>query len=322
MASMSRIDGSPSLDPRAINLNLLPALEALLETRSVSAAARRTHVSQSAMSHTLSRLRAVLGDPLLVPEGRALVLSPHAQALLARLPEALDRLGEALAPRERFDPRTTRRTFRVATLDYFELVILEDVMAHLAAHAPHASLWVERVSTATLPALAAGEIDLALVGEASLPRLPTLARAELFRDPFAVMMRPGHPLARARTLTLDRYLSYPHVVVTVEGRVDGAVDRALEAHGRARHVSLRVPHFATAPLAILGSDALSTIASSVAARAHALYGVVVKAPPLTLPSANIVAVWPRRLEADEGARWLRSLFVDGTLRPRGLRRAR
>ena len=80
------------LDARRINLTLLPALEALLETRSVTAAARRTSVSQSAMSHSLARLREVLGDPLLTPAGRNLVLSPRAARLAASLPGALDQL--------------------------------------------------------------------------------------------------------------------------------------------------------------------------------------------------------------------------------------
>ena len=311
-----------SIDTRGINLNLLPALEALLETRNVSAAAKRTHVSQSAMSHTLARLREVMGDPLLLPAGRGFVLSPRAEALAAKLPTALDQLADALSPPERFDPATTRRTFRIATLDYFELVVLEDVMAHFAAHAPHASLWIERVSASVLPALVAGEIDLALVGESTLPKLPSLVRHALYEDAFAVMMRPAHPLARARKLSLERYLAYPHVVVTVEGRAEGAVDRALAGQGAVRQVSLRVPHFATAPLAVLGSDALCTIAHSVATRAHALYGIVVKAPPLALPSPSVMAVWPRRLEADEGAQWLRALFVEGTLLRRAQPRAR
>lgn len=311
MPPMNRMDTS-ALDVRAINLNLLPALEALLSTRNVSAAARRAHVSQSAMSHTLARLRAVLGDPLLVPEGRGLVLTPRAARLATTLPAALDGLGRALAPGEPFDPKTTRRTFRLATLDYFEVVALEGLLAHLRAHAPHASVWIDRLSSATLPALLAGEVDLALVGEASLPRLPALARQALYRDPFAVLLRPGHPAARARTLTLERYLAYPHVVVTVEGRADGAVDRALEAHGARREVCLRVPHFATAPLAVLGSDALCTIASSIAERARALHGLVVRKPPIALPAPALVAVWSKRAEEDAGARWFRSLFVEGS----------
>ncbi len=307
------------LDARRINLNLLPALEALLATRSVTAAARRTSVSQSAMSHSLARLREVLGDPLLTPVGRGLVLTPRAAHLAASLPGALDQLTTALAPGKPFDPATTRRTFRLATLDYFEVAVLEDFMAYLRAHAPHASVWIDRLSAASLPALLAGEIDLALVGDGLLPRLPALARQELYRDPFRVMMRPDHPAAKKRALSLETYLAYPHVVVTVEGRSDGAVDRALEAVGAKRSVTLRLPHFSTAPLAVLGSDALCTIASSIAERGRALYGLVTRAPPVDLPSPAIVAVWAQRTTADEGARWFRSLFLEGKATSRHLR---
>ena len=315
---MTNID-TQALDARAINLNLLPALEALLATRNVSAAARRAHVSQSAMSHTLARLRAVIGDPLLVPDGRGLALTPRAARLAATLPSALDRLTLALGPSEPFDPMTTTRTFRVATLDYFELVALEALMAYLGAHAPRASVWIERVSPATLPALLAGEVDVALVGETSLPRLSGITRRPLFRDPFAVMLRPGHPAAKGRGLSLAQYLAYPHVVVTVEGRADGAVDRALEARGVARDVRLRVPHFATAPLAVRDSDAICTIASSVAERARTLHGIVVKKPPVTLPAPTIIAMWAKRTDEDEGARWFRSLFLEQKAMPPHLR---
>jgi DNA-binding transcriptional LysR family regulator len=294
-----------------LNLNLLPALAALLETRSVSAAAKKTHVSQSAMSHTLAKLRVALGDPLLVASGRMLVLTPRASRLAATLPIALDQLAETLAPSQPFDPRTTRRTFRLTTLDYFEIAILGDFMRYLRAHAPHAEVWIERVSERTLPALVAGEIDLALVGEASLPRSTALMRAELYRDPFTVMMRPGHPASRRRVLSLADYLAHPHVVVTVEGRADGAVDRALEPTGKRRDVVLRVPHFATAPLAVRDSDALCTIASSIAERAHALYGLVLRTPPIRLPPASVVAVWSKRANEDEAGRWFRDLFVSG-----------
>ena len=100
--------------------------------------------------------------------------------------------------------------------------------------------------------------------------------------------------------------------MTVEGRADGAVDRALEEHGSRREVCLRVPHFATAPLAVLGSDALCTIASSVAERARALHGLLVRTPPIELPAPAIVAVWGKRAEDDAAARWFRSLFVEGS----------
>src|SRR5688572_12406992 len=94
------------LDGRTLNLNLLPALEALLVERSVSAAARRMHVSQSAMSHSLARLRELFGDPLLVavPGARGLALTARAAQLLETLPSALEQLNEAIAKPEPFDP--------------------------------------------------------------------------------------------------------------------------------------------------------------------------------------------------------------------------
>ncbi len=312
------------LDIRRINLNLLPALEALLATRSVSEAARRTHVSQSAMSHSLARLRQTLDDPLLTPAGRTLVLSPRAARLATTLPAALDQLVAALAPSQPFSAATTRRTFRLATLDYFEVTVLAEVMAYFREQAPHASIWIERLSPATPAALLAGEVDLALGGEASLPRSAELARRPLHEDPFAVLLRPGHPAAKKRTLSLATYLAYPHVVVTVDGRADGVVDRALAARDARREVVLRVPHFATAPLAVQSSNVLCTIASSIAERAHELYGLEVRAPPIALPSPTIVAVWPHRLEQDEGGRWFRSLFLEGKvrLRPEAARKRR
>lgn len=300
-----------TLDISRINLNLLPSLAALLETRNVSAAARKTHVSQSAMSHTLGKLRVVLGDTLLVPSGRALVLTPHANRLAAALPAALDRLAETLTPSPPFDPRTTKRTFRLVTLDYFEIAMLGDFLAYFRAHAPDAKVWIDRVSERAIPALVNGEIDLALVGEVTIPRSPALSRVELYRDPFVVMMRRDHPAAKARTLSLAKYLAYPHVVVTVEGRADGAVDRALETHGKTRDVVLRLPHFATAPLAVRDSDALCTIASSVGRRARELYGLALRTPPIALPSAAVIATWSKRVDDDEGGRWFRSIFLDG-----------
>jgi DNA-binding transcriptional LysR family regulator len=306
---------------RNANLNLLPALEALLEAKNVSVAARRVHVSQSAMSHSLAKLRELLGDPLLVPSGRSLVLTPRAARIAERLPAAIDELERAVEPPRPFLPAESKRTFRVATLDYFEFVMLGDLLAYFGTHAPHAQIWIERFSPASVPALLAGEIDLALVGETSIARTHGLARAELYRDPFSVMLRKGHPAARRKRLSLETYLEYPHVVVTIEGRHDGAVDRALERQGAHRNVALRVPHFATAPLAVIQSDALCTIASSVALRARALHAVELRAPPIELPAAGIFAVWSKRVEADDGGRWFRELFTSGQLAPARLKRS-
>ncbi len=238
-------------------------------------------------------------------------MSVSASSAPQTLPAALDRLAETLSPSPPFDPKTTRRTFRLVTLDYFEIAMIGDFLAYFRTHAPSAAVWVDRISERAMPTIVNGEVDLALVGEATIPRSPALSRVELYRDPFVVIMRRGHPAAKGRTLSLAKYLAYPHVVVTVEGRADGAVDRALEAHGKTRRVVLRVPHFATAPLAVRDSDALCTIASSVGERARELYGLQLRTPPITLPSAGVVATWSKRVDDDDGGRWFRRISLEG-----------
>jgi DNA-binding transcriptional LysR family regulator len=316
MADMSGID------VRAMNLNLLPALEALLVEGSVSGAARRAHVSQSAMSHSLAKLRELFGDPLFLPAGRRLVATPRAVELLASLPRALDQLGLAVAAREPFRPGVSRRVFRVATVDYFELTTLPYLLAYLAKHAPLVRVEIERFAGGHLTALVAGEVDLALVS-AAIPPPVGVRRAALYDDPFSVIVRPGHPLV-GRKLDLDRYLSLGHVLVSVEGRSEGVVDRALAKLGKSRSVSLRVPHFISAPLAVAESDLICTIASSVAQRSRELFGLRVLPPPLELPPASVVALWSRRHDQDPAAKWFRELFIDGRATSpfvRALRRA-
>lgn len=311
MGEMSKID------VRAINLNLLPALEALLATGSVGEAARRMFVSQSAMSHSLAKLREIFGDPLLVTSGRRLVMTPLAERLSREIGAALDGLDRAVSLPEPFDPVKSKRVFRIATVDYFELTALPDLMALLSTIAPGVGIEIERLSPSIFPLLVAGEIDLALLGDSAQVPLAGLRRATLFDHAFSVIVRPDHPRVR-RKLDLETYLDLGHILVSVEGRRDGAVDRALAKIGRTRRIALRVPHFVTAPLAVLHSDHVCTIASSVAERAEALFGLRVLPPPLDVPPAAVIALWSRLRDEDEGGKWFRSLFLaeDGLLRQR------
>lgn len=294
---------------RALNLNLLPALDALLRERSVSAAARRMGVSQSAMSHSLAKLRGLLDDPLLVATGRGMVATPRGEELAAALPPALASLHQVLAGPAAFDPRATQREFRIATFDYFEITTLPDVLRYLRDHAPGITLSVERMDSRSVDRLVHGDIDLILGAEA-MPMPAGLMQRMLYRDPFAVMVRADHPRVKSR-MSLARYTELDHVLVSVEGRARGAVDRALAERKLSRRVSLRLPHFSTAALAVLHSDMACTIASTVAYRAKELYGVRVLPPPLELPRAGIIAWWPRQHQDDPARRWFRDVILGG-----------
>lgn len=296
-------------DIRRINLNLLPALEALLREGSVSGAARKLNVTQSAMSHALGRLRAVLQDPLLVPSGRGLTPTPRARSILAALPQALDRLGDAVQAGEGFDPRRSTRSFRIATLDYFELATLPELLSYWAAEAPGVQLQLERLGPTHFDELAQGTLDLVLAA-AHLPVPLSIPRKVLYQDPFSVIARADHP-AVGRRLTLAQYLALGHVLVSVEGRREGVVDRALAEKGLTRRILLRVPHFASAPLAVQNSDLICTVASTIAHRARQQGGIRILAPPLALPPTPVALFWPPSDTLDPAATWLRQIFLDG-----------
>lgn len=307
-----------SFDLSAFNLNLVPSLAALLRHRAVGAAAQEVGVSQSAMSHSLAKLRAQFDDPLLVPQGRRFVLSARAQVLAETLPAVLAQLHDTLGGRPKFDPASASLTLHIASVDYFEFTALPTVLEYLREHAPGVRLSLERLTAASAAELQAGRLDM-ILGGTGLVRGAGLERAELYRDPFKVIVRDGHPKIRRRP-SLRAYLAADHVVVRFESRGGGVVDRVLAEAGHQRRVGLWVPHFVSAPLAVAGSDMISTVASAVAERARALFGVRVFEPPLALPSANITMWWPTSHAHDPARTWFRELMRSGAFLPTTMRR--
>ena len=250
------------------------------------------------MSHSLAKLRELFGDPLLVavPRARGLALTSRAAHLLETLPSALEQLNEAIATPEPFEPLECKQVFRIATVDYFEIVMLPYLMRHLAEHAPKVSLEIQRTSPAALASLAAGDVDLALVATTQPVSLAGLRRTTYYRDPFAVLARKDHP-AIGRRLDLETYLSLSHVAVKIEGNREGAIETSLAKLGKTRHVALCVPHFFSAPLAVSCTDYIATMVSTIAARARELPRATRAEGTLRDPSVGsdrAVAPSPRR----------------------------
>lgn len=293
-------------DGIALNLNLLPSLALLLETRNVTHAARRAGVSQSAMSHALAALRAQYADELLVASGRRLLPTPRAEALAQELPALLAHMRRVLEGEASFDPATASRSFRIATFDYFDLTMLPALLERTRSSAPRVSFALERFSLSSIEALEEGRIDLALVSATQKPARAGLSVRSMGADPFVVIARRGRFSPRAK-LTLDQFVDAGHVLVSLESKSLGVVDHALEASGRARWIALRVQHFVAAALAVASSDLLCTLPSSVAARVSAMLDLQTFAPPIPLATPKMIALWPRSRERDAAHRWLRSL---------------
>jgi DNA-binding transcriptional LysR family regulator len=282
------------------DLNLLVTLDVLLAERSVTKAAARLGLSQPAVSHALARLREDLDDPLLVREGRGMVLTPRAESLAPALRSTLQDLRRLVDRGPTFDPTTARGTFSLSAPDALATFI-PPILSAMAV-GPGIGLEIRHPSTSS--AAFAADLTLDLL-PAEAPGMVS-RRLGLLHD--RVAMRCDHP-ARGRPWDLDAYLAWPHVLVRTATGGPSQVARALAGLGRGRRVGLEVHNWLLAPYAVAGTDLLFTGAGELLAPLCASLGLVLAPPPLPLEPAPVVALWPERLHADPGHRWFRETVV-------------
>lgn len=289
-----------------IDLNLVVALHALLEERSVTAAARRIGLSQPAASHALSRLREHFGDPLLIRSGRAMVPTPRAQALTGEVRRVVGELERLLSTVE-VAPEALQIDFRLATDDYVGATLLPRLVGRLAELAPGVSLDVlPRGVPGRKALLRQGKVDLA-VGYFSGAGMD-LHRAHLYDDDWVCVLRRGHP-ALAVPFTAEVWAGLSHVIVSPTGGRRGEVDTALQRRGLVRRVAYAVPHFATALALVAATDCVLAVGQRLAEVLAEAHGLALLPPPLLLPAFPVSMLWHARTEHDPAQRWLRGLVA-------------
>lgn len=295
-----------SMNVASVNLNLLVALEALLDERSVTKAAKRVGVTQPAMSNTLAQLRSVFDDPLFRRTSSGLEPTPRALEVAEPVRSGLRSLRAALS-RPRFDPKSATRTFVIAASDYVELVLWPPLLSALAKEAPGVTLEVRPWGRHEIPELLArGEADVMIGYFDQIPARHASAR--LFTEEYVCIVRKKHPLV-AGTLPLAKYLKLGHVLVSQVGGGVGSVDRALALQGKSRRVVARVSHFLMVPTLVARTDLVAALSRRVAeAFADPLKLQVLK-PPIELPRATVGHAWHEQMENDPGHRWLRELIA-------------
>jgi len=304
----------------SLDLDLLVALDAMLETGSVSGAALRLHRSQPAVSRMLARLRDLFADPLFVPQGRGLVPTPRARMLHAPLKRLLGDVQQLVRPPEPFDPARARAHFRLISSDYAAVTLLGRVAGWLREVAPGVTLEQLPVDRHAVQALAAGEADL-LLGPAPLCP-PWCDHEVLLADDWRCARRRGERLPR----TLAQYLALDHVEVAMEtafGRpVQSAIERATPGAGASvRRVTLTVPDFAGALFVVAASPLVATVPAPVARAAAAVLPLAVGRVPFAPAGPSIAMIWPRRLEREPAHAWLRRAVRERVAEPVGARRA-
>lgn len=290
----------------AIDLNLLPALEALLKRRNVSLAARDVGLSQPAMSRALARLREVLGDVLLIrAPGGGYALSPRGEALAAQLTGALDQV-KAVFQTPAFDPAQAERTIRIAGLDTHAILLAPKLMARLAQEAPGIDIRIEGYGPDLVQRMESGALDLAFA-VANTP-LPPGARSEPYaKDRLALVMRADHPMAKRRW-TIEDYAKVSHVGISILGDAGSELDAQLAKAGVHRRMALITPTFIATLAAVSQTDMVTTISRAFAERFAGDFGLILKEPPLPEVNLELTIVWSHVRAADPVLAWLRSVI--------------
>ena len=296
------------MDLRRHDLNLLVALEALLDEASVTRAAARLNLSQSAVSATLDRLRHTFNDPILVRAGNRMELTSLARRLQGPLKAALASIQATLdVPRE-FDPAKSVFHARLALSDYGGLLVLPALYRLLRDDAPGFTIEVlPKYKDDVLTRLPTGEIDLATAAEA--PQRPGLFSTPLVNERFVVAVRRGHPLSRGK-LTIDRMLQFPHVTVTAHGTTDAIVGRAFKAHGHERCVVVTVPVFSSAIALASESDLVSIVPERIATWLEKRFDLALFEPPVDIPGYTLHLCWHLRTEHDPAHQYLRRRVLE------------
>jgi DNA-binding transcriptional LysR family regulator len=293
-----------------IDFNLLIALEALLAEGTVVGAARRLGLSESAMSRTLSRLRAATGDPILVRAGRDMVPTPRAEALRGEV-GALSRAVRAVLQPDgaAFDPAGLDRIFNIRANESFVETMGARLVEAFGATAPKVRLNFTPKPDKSVEPLREGAIDLdiGVMGKDAGPELRVQA---LFRDRFVGVARKGHPLFKGR-ITAQRFAACGHVVSARRGHRDGPVDVALGALGITRRVAAVVQSFPAALAIVCRSDLVSVVPETYL-KAVAESRDDLRAFPLPVETAPITVsqMWHPRMDADPAHRWMRGVILE------------
>jgi len=309
------------------DLNLLKVFEAVYEERNLILAGKRLHLTQSAVSHALRRLRELVGDELFIRTGKGMEPTGRAMAMAPSLLDSLRRIQDALGV-EPFSAEQSRRRFVIAANDHVTEVIIAPLSRELLQVAPAVDLVIRPSTRLDLAEqIDLGRIDLAIGIFSQVP--PRFSSRDLMSQGESILMRKGHPASR-RKLELEDLAKYPLVTLSVGGHEEGAVggfiverglarqsemfdrqalERALLASQEPPRVRVTVPHSLAIPALLRDTDMLAIVPASLA-RALADSGDLISRPsPYAAEGETTRAVWHGRDDHDMGHTWLRELIA-------------
>ncbi|HEY3537409.1 MAG TPA: LysR family transcriptional regulator [Trinickia sp.] len=294
---------------REVDLNLLVIFKDIMETRNISATARRLNMSQPAASNALARLRATVGDELLVRSGQTMQPTQVAELIAQDVADGMALLQAALSRRETFDPAHDARRFVIAMTDVGEVYFMPRLLAYCSRHAPNVRLEVSYESGTELRnGLQVGQIDLALGPHEDMS--DTLLQLRLFKQHCVSLFRASHPFASQPPTSLAKYRDARHLFVSNPASPYIEIQNRMEKAGVRMSAHDQVSSFLTAPFVVATSDYVVTVPLKLAEQFAGPLALRSIRPPIRLPELETHCFWHRRSLADPALAWLRGVIVE------------
>ena len=283
------------------DLNLLVAFEALLQERSVTRAANRLNVTQSAMSASLKRLRESFQDELLILHGKKMIPTQHALTLAPEVSTTLARLKTLIATSTAFDAATSKRLFRINASDYITTVLLAPLIERLQIAAPGISLGLSLPTAQSAQRLEAGEIDLLMTPEGFLET--DHPRELLFEEKHVVVGASDNP-ALDSPMSIEGFLDCGHIAVRISNQ-DTFVEAILKTLAPDRRIEVTAQSFIQVPWLLRGTKRLAVMHERLAIAAQPVFDLAIVESPYDLPRMREMMQHHISRSNDAGLTWLR-----------------
>lgn len=294
-----------------VDLNLIPALAALLDEKQVSRAADRVGLSQPAMSRALQRLRRLLDDPLLIRDSTGYRLTPRAESIQGQLNTVLPQLENLFAP-EHFDPHTSTRPVHLAATDYGVQFFGPAICRELLRHSPAAPVRFHSWNhDGVAEQIRDSAIDLGLYGGYSTADMHS---EELFVEQFVCVVAADHPMADAPGIALPDYCNARHVIVDVHDGLQPDIDLPLIALGMRRQPAVTVAYHAVATQLLPGTDLIATLPSQAIGAGSAVNGLRVLKAPDQIATLPYRMIWHPAFDNDRRHQWVREIVRNAVRR--------
>lgn len=291
-----------------LDLNLLIALRALLKERSVTRAGVSVHITQSAMSGILGRLRDFFDDPLIVTVGRKMELTPLAQSLVEPINDLLLRIDATISARPEFAPESTRRHFSVVASDYTVSVLLVEVLHRLKRQAPGLSVELLPPSEFVAAELESGDIDFVIMPDRF--STPDQSGNLLFEDTYCILV-DGNNEKIGKSVTFEQYVDLGHVTYQAGRSGPPLFDTWFDKEfGTLRRVEASVYSFQLLPRLVINTGRIATVHMRLARQFMNQYPVRMIPVPFVIPNIRMVIQWHKYRDLDPGSRWFRDQIIE------------